>query len=192
MRVIGIEAKYPKPKTTLVNVKHKKYPYLLRGMTIDRPNQVWATDITYIRVKDGWAYLVAVIDWASRKIISWRLSNSIDSSFCIEALKEALETGTPEYFNTDQGSQFTSSDFIDELKKHPTIKISMDGKGRALDNVMIERFWRSIKYEHIYMREHESIGETRRGIAEYIDRYNTLRRHYGINRRTPDDVYYAA
>ena len=128
MRMIGIEAKYPKPKTTQVNPEHKKYPYLLRGMDICRSNQVWATDITYIRVQGGWAYLVAVIDWASRKILSWRLSNSIGSNFCIEVLEEALENGTPEYFNTDQGSQFTSADFIKALKKHPSIKISMEGK----------------------------------------------------------------
>jgi len=192
MRAIGIEANYPKPRTTIVNPEHTKYPYLLRGMDIVRPNQVWCTDITYIRVKNGWAYLVAIMDWATRKILSWRLSNSIDSSFCIEALEEALEGGTPEYFNTDQGSQFTCNDFINVLKGHPSIKISMDGKGRALDNVMIERFWRSIKYEYIYLTEHETIRETRIGIANYIDRYNTVRRHYGLNRRTPDEVYYAA
>ena len=193
MRAIGIEAKYPKSKTTRVNPEHTKYPYLLRGMNIIRPNQVWCTDITYIRVKNGWAYLVAIMDWATRKILSWRLSNSIDSSFCIETLEDAFTYyGIPEYFNTDQGSQFTCSDFINTLGKYPSIKISMDGKGRALDNVMIERFWRSIKYEHIYMTEHETIDETRHGIANYIARYNTQRRHYGLQRMTPDEVYYAA
>ncbi len=191
MRFLGIEAKYPKPKLTKANPEHKKYPYLLRDLIIDRPNQVWCTDITYVRVKNGWAYLVAVMDWATRKILAWRLSNSMDVSFCIAALREALEMGTPEIFNTDQGSQFTCMEFTDILKSNQ-IKISMDGKGRALDNVMIERFWRTIKYEHLYLGELESITDTRLSISKYIDRYNTSRRHYGIQRRTPDEVYYAA
>ena len=192
MRKIGIEAKYPKPKTSNSNPLHKKYPYLLKNLSITEPNQVWCSDITYIRVKHGWAYMVAIMDWATRKILSWRLSNTMDSSFCIEALEEALEHyPKPEYFNTDQGSQFTCDEFVGILKREQ-IKISMDGKGRALDNVMIERFWRSLKYEHIYLLEHESIVETRIGISAYVSRYNSIRRHYGLNRRTPDQVYYAA
>lgn len=192
MRMLEIEAKYPKPKTSRANPKHKKYPYLLRNMEITMPNQVWCSDITYIRVKHGWAYMVAILDWATRRVLSWRLSNSMDSSFCVEALNDALEQyPTPEYFNTDQGSQFTSEDFIGCLK-NSNIKISMDGKGRALDNVIVERFWRSLKYEHIYLLEHESLMETRVGISEYVDRYNSVRRHYGISRKTPDEVYYAA
>jgi putative transposase len=192
MRLMGIEAKYPKPKTSCSNPEHKKYPYLLNDLQITKPNQVWCADITYIRVKYGWAYMVAILDWATRKVLSWRLSNSMDSSFCIEALNEALELyGTPQYFNTDQGSQFTCADFLQPLKDRH-VKISMDGKGRALDNVIVERFWRSLKYEHVYLLEHESLAQTRIGISQYIERYNTLRRHYGISRRTPNEVYYAA
>jgi len=182
---IGIVAKYPHPKTSTLNPEHKKYPYLLKNLEITRPNQVWCADITYIRVKHGWAYMVAILDWATRKVLSWRLSNSMDSSFCVEALKEALENyPVPQYFNTDQGSQFTSESFLKPLKDN-NIKISMDGKGRALDNVIIERFWRSLKYKRIYLLEHESLVQTRIGISEYIDRYNSLRRHYGHSEENP-------
>lgn len=192
MRMIGIEAKYPKPRTTCSNPAHKKYPYLLRDLEITKPNQVWCADITYIRVKHGWAYMVAILDWATRRVLSWRLSNSMESSFCVEALNEALELyPRPEYFNTDQGAQFTCEAFI-KLLIERQIKISMDGKGRALDNVIVERFWRSLKYEHIYLLEHENLVQTRIGISCYIERYNSIRRHYGIARKTPDEVYFAA
>ena len=189
MKKIGIKAIYPKPKTTVASNKHKIYPYLLEGLKIDRANQVWATDITYIPLKYGYCYLVAIIDWYSRKILSWRVSNSMSKSFCIEALQEALaKHGTPEIFNTDQGCQFTSNDFTEILLEN-NIKISMDSKGRALDNIVIERFWRSLKYEDIYIYNYNSITEVKNGVKKYIEFYNKERRHSALNKNTPAWVF---
>jgi putative transposase len=185
---MGIEAVYPKPNTSLANPAHKVYPYLLHDIEITKPNQVWAADITYLKTPTGWIYLVAIIDWYSRRIISWRLSNSMDACFCIEALKEALEQGRPEIFNTDQGSQFTSNAFTQVLLDHE-IRISMDGKGRATDNVIIERFWRTIKYEHIFLHDYQSIVEFREGISKFIKHYNFDRPHQSHQYAVPDAVW---
>jgi len=168
MRRMGIEAIYPKKRLSIPNLEHTIYPYLLRGLVIDHPNQVWATDITYIPMKRGCCYLVAVLDWYSRKVLSWRLSNTLDTSFCTEALEEAISVyGRPEIFNTDQGSQFTSKAFTDILKDNE-IKISMDGKGRWVDNVFVERLWRSVKYEEVYTKAYESIPDARMHLGNYF------------------------
>ena len=189
MRRMEIEAIYPKPNTSKPNKEHKIYPYLLRGMTIDRPNKVWATDITYVRLEHGFAYLVAIIDWFSRKVLSWTLSNTMETGFCVATLKEALNTfGPPEYFNTDQGSQFTAETFTSVLKEHG-IKISMDGRGCAIDNVFTERLWRTIKYENIYIKGYQSLPEAAAGLKEYIEFYNSKRLHSWHNYRTPDEVF---
>ena len=188
MRLMGIEAMYPKPNTSKPNKEHKVYPYLLKNLKIDRPNQAWAVDITYIPMKKGFQYLVAIIDWYSRYIISWRLSNSLDKDFCIEALKDALKTGKPEIFNSDQGCQFTSTEFTDVLKEH-SIKISMDGKGRCIDNIFIERFWRSLKYEEVYLKAYANGLEARISIAQWINFYNNERRHQGIKNKKPIEAF---
>ncbi len=192
MRTMDLVALYPKRNLSLANQAHKVYPYLLRNLAIDHPNQVWATDITYIPMARGFVYLVAIMDWHSRKVLSWRVSNTLDTSFCIEALKEAIEQhGTPEIFNTDQGSQFTSEEFTGVLKAHD-ICISMDGKGRWVDNVFVERLWRSVKYEEVYLKAYDSIVEARTSLDIYFTFYNTERRHQRLDRRTPDNVYYEA
>lgn len=188
MRLMGLEAIYQKPKTSQANPEHKKYPYLLRGMGIEKPNQVWSTDITYIRLEEGFVYLCAVIDWHSRYVLSWRLSNTLDSSFCVEALNDALSMGTPEIFNTDQGVQFTSREFIDVLQA-AEIKISMDGKGRALDNIFVERLWRSLKYEFVYLYEFKSVQELYLGLLEYFGFYNNERLHQSLDYAVPASVY---
>ena len=191
MKKMGITAMYKKPKTSKPHPDHKVYPYLLRGLEITRANQVWAADITYIPMARGFCYLMAVMDWASRKVLSWRLSNTLDASFCVEALQKALQRyGTPEIFNTDQGSQFTSDDFTGILQKRG-ISISMDGKGRWMDNVFIERLWWSVKYQDVYLKAYESIAEARKGLTKYFDFYNRSRRHQSLDRRTPDDVYWS-
>jgi len=189
MRLMGITALYPKPRTSQPGKGHKVYPYLLRGLTIDRPNQVWATDITYIPMAKGFVYLVAIMDWYSRKVLAWRLSNSMDSDFCVDALEEALAAyGSPEIFNTDQGAQFTSDAFTGVLKD-AGVDISMDGKGRWVDNVFVERLWRSVKYEDVYLKAYETVTEARNGIGTYLDFYNRERRHQSMDRKTPDQVY---
>ena len=188
---LRIRSLAPGPDTSKPCHDHKKYPYLLCDVAINKPNQVWCTDITYIRTPTGFAYLVAVLDWYSRRVISWRLSNSMDKAFCIEALKDALEQGTPEIFNTDQGSQFTSNDFTEVLTKKG-IKISMDGKGRALDNVIVERFWRSIKYERLFLNEYNNMASLRIGIKSYIHRYNYIRPHQSHNNAVPNDIWVTA
>ena len=189
MGLMGIRTLYPKKSTSQPGKGHKIYPYLLRKLKISRPNQVWATDITYIPMAKGFVYLVAIMDWYSRKVLSWRLSNSMDTDFCIEALEEALATyGSPEIFNTDQGSQFTSEVFTGALKD-ADIKISMDGKGRWVDNVFVERLWRSVKYEEVYLKAYETIAAARDSIGTYLQFYNSERRHYGLRRETPDQVY---
>lgn len=191
MKKMGIEALCPRPRTSKPHPDHKVYPYLLKGREITRANQVWAADITYIPMARGFCYLVAIMDWASRKVLAWRLSNTLDASFCVDSLEEALgRFGTPEIFNTDQGSQFTSDAFIGVLEKHG-IDISMDGRGRWLDNVFVERLWRSVKYEDVYLKAYESIGEAKRGLREYFEFYNGRRRHQGLDRRTPDVVYWS-
>jgi putative transposase len=191
MRRMGIEALYRKPRLSAPGIGHKVYPYLLRGMKIDRANQVWATDITWIPMASGYVYLVAIIDWASRKVLSWRLSNTQDTSFCLEALAEAIERfGCPEIFNTDQGSQFTSEAFTGKLNDHK-IRISMDGRGRWLDNVFIERLWRSLKYEEVYLKGYDSIAVARKEIRAYFELYNQRRRHQGLKKRFPDEVYWS-
>jgi putative transposase len=192
MRTMGLVAIYPKRNLSLANQAHKIYPYLLRGLTIDRPNQVWATDITFIPMARGFVYLVAIMDWYSRRVLSWRVSNTIDTSFCIDALNEAIEQhGAPEIFNTDQGSQFTSDAFIGVLKKHH-IRISMDGKGRWIDNVFVERLWRSVKYEEVYLKAYENMAHARKSLGVYFNFYNAERRHQSLGRRTPDSLYYDA
>jgi putative transposase len=189
MRTMGIAALGPKPRTTKPAPGHKIFPYLLRNMTIDRPNQVWAADITYIPIGRGFLYLVAIMDWASRAVLAWRLSNTMDVSFCVSALEEALSRfGTPEIFNTDQGSQFTSAAFTGTLAR-AGIKISMDGRGRWMDNVFIERLWRSLKYEDIYLKGYADGREARAGIASWIGFYNGRRPHQALGNRTPMAVW---
>ena len=189
MRRMGIEALYRRPRTTKPEPGHKIYPYLLRGLAITRPNQVWAMDITYIPMARGFVYLTAVLDWFSRRVLSWRLSITLEAAFCVEALEEALaKHGKPEIFNTDQGSQFTGSDFIGVLADH-NIKISMDGKGAWRDNVFVERLWRSIKYEEVYLRAYDSVSEARRSIGRYLNFYNHRRPHSSLDGRTPDQAY---
>jgi len=190
MRVMGIVPIYPKKNTSKPNRAHKVYPYLLRGLTIDRPNQVWCTDITYIPMAKGFLYLIAIMDWYSRKVLAWRLSNTMDVHFCLEALEEAIARyGTPEIFNSDQGAQFTSDAFTGTLKQHG-IQISMDGKGRCMDNIFIERLWRSLKYEEIYLKAYDSVKDAKAGINEWMRFYNMNRRHQGIESRTPDSIYF--
>ena len=189
MRTMGLAALYPKRNLSRANQAHKVYPYLLRNLSIERPNQVWATDVTYIPMARGFVYLVAIMDWYSRRVLSWRVSNTMDVSFCIDALEEAIERhGAPEIFNTDQGSQFTSEAFTGVLKAHD-IRISMDGKGRWVDNVFVERLWRSVKYEEVYLKAYDSIGEARASLGDYFTFYNAERRHQSLERRTPDSVY---
>ena len=190
MRRMGIEALYRKPKTTQRHPEHMVYPYLLRNLTIDRPNQVWAMDITYIPMKRGFVYLTVVLDWATRKVLSHRVSITMDKQFCIDALDEALQRyGAPEMMNTDQGSQFTSLGFIQTLKEHD-IKISMDGKGCWRDNVFVERLWKSVKYEHVYLHAYDSVSQAKQQIANYLNFYNQQRPHSTLDGQTPDNVYY--
>ncbi len=190
MRNMGIVAIYPKPNTSRVNSEHTKYPYLLNNLAITRPNQVWSTDITYIRLEGGFAYLVAIIDWYSRKVLSWRFSNTLDNGFCIEALKDALSQGSPDIFNMDQGSQFTSNIYLQVLKDKE-IKISMDGKGRALDNILVERLWRSVKYENVYLKGYRTMREAKLGVGEYFEFCNRERIHQSLGYKTPEEVHYA-
>jgi putative transposase len=190
MKRMGLEALYRKPNTSKPAPGHKIYPYLLRGMTIDRPNQVWAMDITYVPMARGFVYLAAVVDWFSRRVLSWRVSITLEAAFCVEALEEALARhGRPEVFNTDQGSQFTSLDFTSVLLK-AGIAISMDGKGAWRDNVFVERLWRSIKYEEVYLRAYDTVSEARASIGRYFAFYNGRRPHSSLGRQTPDQAYF--
>jgi putative transposase len=188
MRVMGLEAIYPKPRTSRPGEGHKVYPYLLRGVTIERPDQVWSADITYVPMASGFMYLAAVIDWYSRYVVAWRLSNTLDGSFCTEMLEEALGSGKPEVFNTDQGAQFTAAAFTGRLES-AGVAVSMDGRGRALDNVFVERLWRSVKYEDIYIRGYEAVPELHRGLGRYFAFYNDERLHQSLGYRTPAAVY---
>lgn len=189
MVILGLSGMAPGPNTSRPHPEHKVYPYLLRGITVTRPNQVWSTDITYIRLPRGFVYLVAVIDWYSRRVLSWRISNTMDSSFCVDCLEQALqEFGIPEIFNTDQGSQFTSDAFTGVLLEKG-IKISMDGRGRALDNIFVERLWRSVKYEDVFLKGYATVSELLLGLTEYFVFYNTERFHQSLDYTTPDQVY---
>jgi putative transposase len=190
MQTLGLEAIYPKKKknTSVRNQMHRIYPYLLRGVDIVGPDQVWSADITYIRLNHGFVYLVAIIDWYSRYVLSWRLSNTLDSDFCVEALKEALQYGAPDIFNTDQGSQFTSEAFTGLLLENG-IQISMDGKGRAMDNIFVERLWRTVKYENIYLNSYGTIPKVQFGLGDYFEFYNNDRLHQALNYLTPAEVY---
>jgi putative transposase len=189
MGILGISGITPGPNTSKRNQAHKVYPYLLTGVVIERPDQVWSTDITYIRMAHGFAYLVAVLDWYSRYVLAWRLSNSLETQFCLEALEESLKCGTPDIFNTDQGVQFTSEEFTGFLKGQK-IQISMDSKGRALDNIFVERLWRSVKYEDVYLKGYETMSEAYDGLKAYFWFYNNERFHQSLGYKTPREVYH--
>jgi putative transposase len=190
MRRMGIEALYRRPNTSKPAPGHKIYPYLLRGLAVERPNQVWAMDITYIPMARGFVYLAAVVDWFTRRVLSWRLSITMEVEFCLEAVEEALARhGRPEIFNTDQGSQFTSAAFTGLLLEN-AIAISMDGRGAWRDNVFVERLWRSVKYEEVYLRAYDSVGEARASLGRYLDFYNRRRPHSSLDARTPDHAYF--
>lgn len=190
MRLMGLEAIYPRPRTSRPYPEHKIYPYLLRELSIERPNQVWSADITYIPMCRGFMYLVAVMDWYSRKVLSWRISNTMDADFCVEAVQEAIRRyGTPEIFNTDQGAQFTSDAFTGVLKNHK-IRISMDGRRRVHDNIFIERLWWTLKYHYLYLRSFDSGTELREGLSDWFLFYNKDRFHQSLDNQTPDEVYY--
>ena len=191
MRLMGMEAIHRKPRTSVANPEHRVYPYLLRDLVIDRPDQVWCADITYIPVSQGFFYLVAVMDWASRRVLSWRLSNTMDSVFCIDALDAALRLGVPEIFNSDQGAQFTSIAFTERVLSSGAL-CSMDGRGRYLDNIFIERLWRSLKYEAVYLRELADGRDAERIVGSWVNFYNELRPHSALGGRTPDEAYRGA
>ena len=192
MRIMALEAIYQKPNTSRKHPDHKVYPYLLRGLVIDRPNQVWCADITYIPMAKGFVYLVAVMDWFSRRVLAWRVSITLETDFCVEALRDAMNRhGQPEIFNTDQGVQFTSAAFLGELETLG-VRISMDGKGRFLDNIFIERLWRSLKYEEVFIKAYGSVPEARIGIGEWLTFYNDERPHQALDYRTPTAVFHGA
>jgi len=191
MKKLGLVALAPAPNTSKKNPEHKIYPYLLRGVAIIRPNQVWSTDITYVRLAHGFAYLTAILDWYSRHVLSWRLSNSLETLFCLECLEEALlKFGIPEMMNTDQGAQYTSHNWVNRLLDQD-VKISMDGRGRALDNIFTERLWRTVKHEDIYLRDYGRMPQLQAGLTEYFEFYNTERPHQSLSNLTPAEVYYS-
>lgn len=189
MRMMGIEAIYPKPNTSRASPEHKKYPYLLAGISASFPNHIWSTDITYVKLETGWAYLTALLDWFSRYVISWELSPTLETEFCVTALNRAFGVAVPEIHNSDQGTQFTSSEYTGMLEGHE-IKISMDGRGRCMDNIFTERLWRSVKRENIYLKSYRNISEARDGLTEYFSFYNEKRRHQSLEYRTPHEVYF--
>ena len=189
MRLMGLEAVYPKPRISKSCPEHKIYPYLLRGLIIDRPDQVWASDISYIRLLHGFVYLVVVMDWFSRYVLSWKLSITLEKEFCLEALRDAFMVSTPEIFNSDQGSQFTSSEFTGILK-NAGIRISMDGRGRLYDNIFVERLWRTVKYEEVYLNDYISVPVARNGLGSYFKFYNNERPHASLGGKTPHDIYF--
>lgn len=190
MGLMGISAIYPKPQMSKSGREHEKYPYLLKGVNAERPNQVWSTDITYIPTEKGFVYLVAVMDWHSRYVLSWELSNSMESSFCVRALERAIERyGKPEIFNSDQGTQFTDRRFIEVLERNG-MRISMDGRGRCMDNIFIERLWRSVKYEEVYLKGYATLPEARAGLKEYFAFYNNTRLHQALGYKTPAEVHF--
>jgi putative transposase len=188
MRILGLESIYPRPRTSIPSPEHKIYPYLLKGLNINKPNQVWSADITYIPMCQGFVYVVAIIDWFSRYVLSWALSNTIDADFCVEALEEALQFGTPEIFNTDQGSQFTSETFVSKVLSN-NVQVSMDGRGRWMDNVFVERLWRSLKYEEVYLRAYDNTKEARSLIGRWFNFYNSQRPHQALDYQTPMQVH---
>lgn len=188
---MGLQAIYPRPRTSSADQQHRKYPYLLRGLTLTQPNQVWSADITYVPMVQGFMYLVAIMDWFSRFVLTWQLSNTLDGLFCLEALRLALHTGKPDIFNTDQGVQFTAHDFTDELETNQ-IRISMDGRGRAFDNIFIERLWRSVKYEDIYLHDYGTVGALEKGLGNYFHLYNYERPHQSLAYRTPAEIHFSA
>jgi putative transposase len=188
LRLMGLEAIYPKPRTTRKSLENKVYPYLLRDVTITRPNHVWSTDITYVPLQGGYVYLTAVMDWYSRYVLAWRLSNTLDGNFCLEALEEALACGRPEIFNTDQGVQYTSAAFTGRLTR-AGVAISMDGRGRALDNVFVERLWRTVKYEEVYVKDYATVREAERSLKAFFQFYDEERLHQALEYRTPAEVY---
>jgi len=190
MQIMGIQAIYPKPKTSIPNKQHEKYPYLLKGVKAQYPNHIWGTDITYVRVKGTWMYLVAILDWFSRYVVSWELSDTLCVEFCIEGLKKALAIAIPEIHNSDQGSQFTAEEYLSILKAYETIKISMDGRGRAMDNIFTERLWRTVKQEEVYLKEYQSPKEARMSLQEYFTFYNNDRKHQSHNYKTPTTIYF--
>lgn len=190
MRRMEIAAIYPKKRTSIPDNTGRVYPYLLRNMLITRPNQVWGTDITYLRLQGGFCYLVAIIDWFSRYVIAWKLSSTMDVGFCVGALAEALVTAIPEFHNSDQGSQYTSEEYISLLQSHPEIQISMDGRGRCMDNIFTERLWRTVKYEDIYLKHYQTIQEAEAGLIQYFNFYNTRRKHQSLNYKTPYELYF--
>jgi putative transposase len=189
MRVMGLEAIYPKPRLSANGPDHKVYPYLLKGVTVDRPDQAWATDITYVRLTHGFVYLTAIMDWYSRYVVSWELSTTLDTGFCLEALRKALRISKPEIFNTDQGPQFTSVDFTG-LLENEGIKVSMDGRGRVYDNIFVERLWRSVKYEEVYLHDYQTVPAARIHLSDYFEFYNNERPHETLGYRTPHEVYF--
>lgn len=189
MRLMGLEAVYPKQRTSTPSKRHKIYPYLLRSVCVERPDQVWCADITYIRMLRGFVYLVAVMDWFSRYILAWEISITMEKDFCLSALDKALGISTPSIFNTDQGSQFTSPDFTDRLEGCG-IAISMDGRGRVFDNIFIERFWRTVKYEEVYLNDYQDVKEARQGLSRYFSFYNAERLHSSLGNLTPQEVYF--
>jgi putative transposase len=192
MQQMGLQSVLPKPNTSAPRKEHKVYPYLLRGLTVNRSNQVWCSDITYIRLATGFVYLVAVMDWHSRKVLSWEVSTTMDDAFCVSALSSALRRyGKPEIFNTDQGSQFTGAAFTGVLTA-ADVRISMDGKGRAMDNIFIERLWRSVKYEEVYLNEYKSVAHLVQALRRYFEYYNAERSHHGLDGRTPNEAYDAS
>ena len=191
MRLMRIEAIYPKPKLTKRNAEHKVYPYLLRGVNIEKNDHVWSTDITYIRIGNGFVYLTAVIDWYSRYVLSWRLSNSLENTFCVEVLEEALSISKPEIFNTDQGSQYTAANFL-KILTDSNVKISMDSKGRALDNIFVERLWRTVKYEEVYLKDYQSMKDAQSSLKDYLNFYNKERLHQSLKYKTPESIYHMA
>jgi putative transposase len=189
MRLMLLEAVYPKPHLSKVGPEHRTYPYLLRNLIIDHPDQVWCADITYIRMRQGFVYLVAIMDWFSRYVLAWEISITMDAAFCINALKRALDLSRPEIFNTDQGVQFTSTEFVRILEAED-IRISMDGRGRAYDNIFVERLWRTVKYEEVYLHQYETVSEARRSMERYFHFYNTERIHEALDYRTPYEIYF--
>jgi putative transposase len=188
LRIMGLQAIYPRPRLSAPAAGHRVYPYLLRGMAIERPGQVWSADITYVPLPGGFMYLAATIDWYSRLVVAWRLSNTLDGMFCVEMLAEALASGTPEVFNTDQGVQFTAKAFSERLEA-AGVQVSMDGRGRCLDNVFVERLWRSVKYEDVYLRGYESVSALERGLTAYFRFYNRERPHQSLDYQTPAEVH---
>jgi putative transposase len=190
MQVMGIQAVHPKPNLSKADKQHMIYPYLLKGIPVTHSNQVWGTDITYVRVQGTFLYLVAILDWFSRYVVSWEISDTLEAGFCLENLNRALRIALPEIHNSDQGSQFTADEYVNRLKQHPTIRISMDGRGRAMDNIFTERLWRTVKYEEVYLKEYASPKEARQSLRKYFEFYNTERKHSSLNKRTPETVYF--